>query len=82
MLPLLAPQVVKIQFSNSCIFWKKGKQRLANEAKYFLVRPCFKNKQNPAPPLVHSSLPQECIQRSSSFISVAESNCTWHCPYA
>ena len=55
--PCWPPQVAKIQFSNTCVFWKKGKQGLTNQAKYFLVQPCFKNKQKPAPPLIHSSPP-------------------------
>lgn len=67
--PCWLHRVVKIQFSNMCVFWKKGKQGLTGQAKYFLVQSCFKNKQNPAPPLIHSSLPQG-MHRMLLFIHI------------
>lgn len=47
--PCWPPQVAKIQFSNTYVFWKKGKQGLTNQAKYFLMQPCFKNKNQHLP---------------------------------
>lgn len=41
-----------------CVSSNKGKHRLTNQANYFMVQPSFKNKQNPAPSLKCSSLPQ------------------------
>lgn len=73
-------QAVKIRFSNMCVSWNKGKHILMNQAKYFVVQPCFKNKLQHLP--FHAPpFPKECTQHPSSSTYLAEPNHTWHFPY-